>query len=157
MKRILGVVLVLAVAAMPLGEAPRVAAADEVAINAAVERGVEALKKMQTGTGQWNFMGGNMGEKDIGCTAMVALALLEADVPPTDPVISNAARGYLSCRAEDRRGVRPGHAIMFLDKYAEKRGRSGHGPHRRYGQQAPSGAEPGWRVELWRQHGLGFS
>jgi hypothetical protein len=84
-------------------------------IRQAIDAGAKYLKSLER-NGVWSY-GRNEPEKDVGCTALVGLALLVAGVPPTDVQLSRAA--------EFVRGAAPGLtevysvslAIMFLDRY----------------------------------------
>jgi hypothetical protein len=79
----------------------------------AIDRGVAGLRKRQRPNGSW-------GEYGPGSTALVALALLEAGVPPSDPAVVAAAR-YVRHEA-----VRSAHnysvslAALFLERLGEK-------------------------------------
>jgi hypothetical protein len=113
----------LLVACVPLGEQPRVQAADETLINAAIERAVEGLKKMQTSSGTFPYMmAGFGGDKEVGCTALVGLALLEADVPPSDPMVAGAVNAVTRAAPGLTETYSLAAAIMFLDKYGDKKG-----------------------------------
>ena len=59
-------------------------AVDRMAIDAAIERGVVALKAMQRTDGTWNH-------PDIGATALAGLTLIECDVPKNDKSVKAAA------------------------------------------------------------------
>jgi hypothetical protein len=83
-------------------------AADQDAINRAVEEGVKALKKMQDASGRWPH-------QQIGCTALAALALLECGVPADDPAIQKAARAVREASVTETRTYSLSLCIMFLD------------------------------------------
>jgi hypothetical protein len=82
---------------------------DKKAINAAIERGVAALKRAQRDDGSWN-------NTELGATALAGLALVECDVPKTDPSVKSAAE-YVR-----KHGLTTTHVyslslgILFLDR-----------------------------------------
>ncbi|HMP02932.1 MAG TPA: terpene cyclase/mutase family protein [Gemmatales bacterium] len=91
--------MVLALGLATLWPTPQPAAQADVddqlraRISASVEKAVNYLRKQSRG-GMWTHLGfgpgGSYGPSDIGATAMVALALLESDVPASDPLITGA-------------------------------------------------------------------
>src|SRR5262245_57056343 len=93
-------------------------------VAAAVERGVETLKKMQRPDGTWQFMpvGGGINDKDVGCTALVGLALLEGNIPPNDPAITSAVSAVARQAPRLVETYAVAAAIMFLDKHDEMAG-----------------------------------
>jgi hypothetical protein len=74
--------LALLLLCLPLTSARAV---DEKRVNAAIDRGVTALRRMQSPYGKWAHV-------RTGATALAALTLLECEVPPADPAIKAAAR-----------------------------------------------------------------
>src|SRR5712692_9584686 len=102
--------LVLSFAALWPGPG-RSADADD--IRQAVERGVESLKSRQDGEGSWSF--GNAGHL-VGTSALVGLALLECDVPATDPAVKDAARAVRSGVGSINDTYDISLAVMFLDR-----------------------------------------
>lgn len=63
---------------------PGARAADERAIEKAIERGVTYLKELQQLDGTWP-------RQEVGATALAALTLLECGVPARDPAVQKAA------------------------------------------------------------------
>jgi hypothetical protein len=59
-------------------------------IEAAIRGGVGWLRTQQVSAGNWSYKGG--GSYDLGLTALVGLALLEAGLPPDDPAVGAALR-----------------------------------------------------------------
>ncbi|MCI0463973.1 MAG: hypothetical protein L0Z62_44130, partial [Gemmataceae bacterium] len=59
-------------------------AADQRAIDRAIERGVNHLRTLQQQDGTWP-------RQEIGATALAGLTLLECGVPPSDPAVQKAA------------------------------------------------------------------
>jgi HEAT repeat protein len=89
-------------------------AAEQEAINKAIDRGVAALKQLQGRDGKWPHA-------EIGATALAGLALLECKVPADDPAVDKAAA------AVRQESVRLTHtysislAILFLDRLGDAR------------------------------------
>jgi hypothetical protein len=84
-------------------------------IQLAVQAGIKFLKENQGGSGMWSY-NRNEPEKDVGCTALVGLALLVAGVPPEDRQVAFAAN-YVRGAAGTLTEVYPvSLAIMFLDR-----------------------------------------
>jgi hypothetical protein len=71
--------IVIAVTAVRLNAEP------PAEVQKAVERGIAALRTIQFADGSW-------GEYGPGSTALVAITLMEASVPPTDPAVINSAK-----------------------------------------------------------------
>jgi hypothetical protein len=89
-------------------------AAEQEAINKAIDRGVAALKQLQGRDGKWPHT-------DIGATALAGLALLECKVPADDPAVVKAAA------VVRQESVRLTHTysisltILFLDRLEDAR------------------------------------
>ncbi|MFQ3594179.1 MAG: hypothetical protein SNJ82_13450, partial [Gemmataceae bacterium] len=98
--------LLLGLLIMSFGQ---VGAVDRKAVNAAIERGVAALKRAQNDDGSWH-------NTTLGATALAGLTLLECDVPRTDPSVKKAAE-YVR-----KHGLTSTHvyslslSILFLDR-----------------------------------------
>jgi HEAT repeat protein len=112
-KSLLGVacaVVVLTLVNRPAG------AADTDAIKRAIDGGVAHLKQTQNADGSWGMNSDRFGG---GATALVALTLLECDVPPDDAQIKKAAEyvRYLSVNQNNTYSIAL--AILFLDKLRE--------------------------------------
>src|SRR5262249_44186420 len=95
--------------------ASRAGAADNEQVQQAIDRGIAHLKGLQNGDGSWPT------HRD-GSTALAALALLECDVPASDPAIQNAARFLRGAWTN----IDEGHAtyclalmILFFDRLGE--------------------------------------
>jgi hypothetical protein len=84
-------------------------------INIAVKAAVKHLREQQAGNGIWHYTF-RSEDKDLGCTALVGLALLEAGVPANDPAVARAAN-YLRVAAPDLTEIYSmALTIMFLDR-----------------------------------------
>jgi prenyltransferase beta subunit len=61
-------------------------------IDRAVARAVQFLRQTQAANGSWDQMPGGQGQSGhtVGCTALAALALMEAGVPVRDPAVERA-------------------------------------------------------------------
>jgi len=66
---------------------PAARAADDKAIQAAIDKGVAYLKSAQSKAGTWSYTGGEGPQREIGATALVGLALLENGVAADDRVL----------------------------------------------------------------------
>src|SRR4051794_28071672 len=82
--------VLLAVGAVVLLASPA-RAGGKRAINAAIDRGVAGLKKLQDNNGSWPSHDGMAGSK-VGATALAALTLLECDVPKNHKLVQKAAK-----------------------------------------------------------------
>jgi HEAT repeat protein len=108
----IGALIVFFVASWP-GIAP--AAGDED-IRKAVERGVESLRTRQENDGSWSF--GNAGHT-VGTSALVGLAMLECDVPPSDQAVQAAGRVVRSGVGSINDTYDISLAVMFLDRLGQ--------------------------------------
>jgi hypothetical protein len=88
--------------------------ADQAQINQAVARGGKFLQGF---TGQPAYSGGTHG---VGAAALSGLALLEADVPITDPSLQNIARLVRSAAPTENRTYNIALSIIFLDRLGQK-------------------------------------
>jgi hypothetical protein len=93
--------------------APAARAADQEAINRAVERGVASLKKLQQNDGTWPH-------PQIGATALAALTLLECDVPATDPAVKKAADAVRSASVHVTHTYSIALSLLLLDRLGEE-------------------------------------
>jgi hypothetical protein len=89
-------------------------AADEEAIQRAIDRGVVALKKHQESDGTWSFP-----QHHAGATALGGLTLLECDVPATDPAIVQAVKALRPATVELTDTYSLALAILFLDRLGD--------------------------------------
>ena len=101
-----------AILALPLLTV-RAAADDE--IQKAVQRGVEFLQAHPSANGMWTF---DDHGHTVGVSALVGLALLECEVPASDPVIQNAAEAVRKRVASIDDTYDISLAVMFLDRLA---------------------------------------
>src|SRR4051812_25699334 len=90
-----------------------VVAVEKEAIDAAVQRGVAALRKCQGSGGTWEYPG------HAGATPLAALTLLECGVPPDDPIIQKAATTIrvASVNANDVYSLAL--SVLFFDRLGE--------------------------------------
>jgi hypothetical protein len=88
-------------------------AADQEAINRAVDGGVAYLKKMQQGDGTWPHT-------DIGATALAGLTLLECDVPPSDSAVQKAADAVRKASVHLTHTYSLSLSLLFLDRLGEE-------------------------------------
>jgi hypothetical protein len=102
---------ILAVAAALLGALPA-RAADQEAINAAIDKGVRHLRQIQGTNGAWSH-------EQIGMTALAGLTLLECDVPPDDRAIQAAAAAVRNAAVTIDQTYSIALSIMFLDRLGE--------------------------------------
>jgi hypothetical protein len=93
---------------------PIAPAADEEAIQAAIHRGVAALKKKQEADGTWSFP-----QHATGATALAGLTLLECDVPATDPAVLLAIKALRPATPELTDTYSLSLAILFLDRLGD--------------------------------------
>jgi hypothetical protein len=90
-----------------------VAAKADNDVQKAVERGISYLKNHPSADGTWSFR--DQGHA-VGVSSLVGLALLECDVPATDPVIEAAAQVVREKLASTDDTYDLSLAIMFLDR-----------------------------------------
>jgi hypothetical protein len=91
---------------------PALPAADEAAIQRAIEKGVAYLKSIQGTDGKWP-------REDIGATSLAALTLLECDVPANDPAIQKAANAVRESSINLTKTYSLALNILFLDRLGE--------------------------------------
>lgn len=116
------------VAGQPVAGQPPVAQpagrpANQVAIDAAIERGVSYLRGAQNPNGSWGAGTGPGSGKGwaIGYTALAGLALVECGVPTTDPGVKKAADAIRYYVKDLDSTYEVSLAILFLDRLGEKR------------------------------------
>ncbi len=98
-------------AAMVLAAPAR--AADQEAIKRAIDRGVEALRKLQSSDGTWPHT-------HIGATALAGLALLECGVSAEDAAIQRAAYAVRKAAANNlTHTYSVSLSLMFLDRLGD--------------------------------------
>jgi HEAT repeat protein len=85
-------------------------------VDHAVAEGVKALKNLQTANGTWKYSP-KEDDKDIGCTALCGLALLEGGVPASDPSVTRAANYVRAAAPSLQQIYAMSLVIMFLDRY----------------------------------------
>jgi hypothetical protein len=91
--------------------APATRAADKEAINKAVEKGVDYLKRIQPPAA--------VPQSQIGVTALTALTLLECGVPGDDDFIQKAAAAVRSSCLETDQTYSLALSLLFLDRLGE--------------------------------------
>jgi len=101
MRAVLLGVLVLSVSS--------VQAVDRKAVNAAIERGVNALKRAQNDDGSWH-------NTTLGATALAGLTLVECDVPRSDPSVKKAAEYVRKHALTSTHVYSLALSILFLDR-----------------------------------------
>ncbi len=104
-------------------------------VNAAIDRGVAYLEKMQYPGGTWDL------NHQTGMAALPGLTLLECGVPADDPHVQNAAQFVRRRRPGPRRDLRagPGHPVPGPPRRPQ--GRAAHPDH----GPAPDGRPEGHR------------
>ena len=88
-------------------------------VDATVQKGVAFLKARQRPDGRWDAVGGH----PIGSTALPGLTLLEAGVPPGDPVLVKAAAAIRSGATSLRETYDLSLAILFLNRLGDPKDR----------------------------------
>jgi len=106
MRPLLAILLGLFVGVSPAG------AVEQEAIDRAVDRGVQALRLMQTNNGTWP-------QVEIGATPLAGLALLECGVPADDPTIRKAADAVRQVSVSSTQTYFLALGILFLDRLGE--------------------------------------
>ena len=84
-------------------------AVDRKAVNAAIDRGVAALKKAQNDDGSWH-------NTSLGATSLAALTLLECEVPRNDPAVKKAAQYVRKQALTSTHVYSLSLSILFLDR-----------------------------------------
>ena len=105
-----------------VGLAAPVRAADKAAIYEAVKRGVDFLWSQQDRqSGSWGGAEGGDGPSHFGTTSLACLALLECDVPPSDPRMLKAAEFIRQASATNEMTYtyHISLAILFLDRLGD--------------------------------------
>ncbi|MBX9583202.1 MAG: hypothetical protein K2X87_23090 [Gemmataceae bacterium] len=93
---------------------------EQAAVDDAVARAVEFLRREQKPTGIWGTgTQANDGGYLVGYTALAGLALAEAGVPPSDPALRKAALVVRVAAPHIDRTYEVALAILFLDRMAE--------------------------------------
>ena len=94
------------VAALPTAQA-----ADQAKIDEAIRRGAEYLRKASLTAGS------DDGGHGLGTAALAGLALLEADVPPSDPSIAHITRIVRDAAYSESKTYQVSLAILYLDRF----------------------------------------
>jgi hypothetical protein len=105
------VLLAVVVVVLTIGPAHAV---DKEAVNAAIDRGVASLKKMQDQDGAWSY-----SQQPMGSTSLVALTLLECGVPKNDRSIQKAAKVVRNAGLRLSSTYSLSLAILFLDRLGQ--------------------------------------
>ncbi len=103
---------VLAAILLGLIAATAASAADQDAIDRAVERGVTHLKSIQQADGTWGY-------PQVGATALAGLTLLECDVAPKDASVQKAADHVRRASVHLTHTYSLALSILFLDRLGD--------------------------------------
>lgn len=106
-------------AAVLLVAAPAASAATPEQIDAAIARGVAALKaRFKDGGG--GGAGGNVGGHGIGPAALAGIALLEAKVPANDPTVQAIAAAVRDQSFRENKTYQLALCLIFLDRLEDR-------------------------------------
>jgi hypothetical protein len=99
-------------------------AADERALKLSIRLGVSFLKKTQNKDGSWNYAAAkgdttSLADKNVGATALAALALLTSGTSPDDPVVQNAVHVVRQATLTLTYTYAISVAVMLLDRLAD--------------------------------------
>jgi hypothetical protein len=86
---------------------------EQNAVNRAIDRGVEYLKRTQLGNGSWTMP---KQPHEVGYAVLPGLTLLECGVPPSDKVIQRTVRFLRSRAADLKTTYELSLGILFLDR-----------------------------------------
>jgi hypothetical protein len=122
-SRLLPLVVALLLAATPRLQAQRLPLPpnEQDAVNKAIDRGMDYLKRSQRKSGTWTRKGEPGAKHHVGYAVLPGLTLLECGVPASDPIIQKTARylrtwsGTLDTTYELSLG------ILFLDRLGDPR------------------------------------
>jgi hypothetical protein len=103
--------------------APAVPGVDAKKIAEAIAKGVKYLKAAQAPTGMWAGLNAQSGYA-IGYTALAGLALLECDVPATDPAVRKAVNSIRFAAPNLNQVYDVAPAILLLERLGDKRDRA---------------------------------
>ncbi len=92
---------------------------EQAKVDKAIDKAISYLKDMQTKRGTWEPMIPYELPMPVGTTALPALALLEAGVPPTDPVVEKAAECLRSGLAKLEQTYDVSLTLLFLDRLGD--------------------------------------
>jgi hypothetical protein len=104
---------------VPVVQPPIASGVDAERIEAAIANGVKYLKEQQKADGTWP----SYEQHSNGLAALAGLALLEAKVPVTDPVIQRVAERIRSNGQALRYNYDASLAILFLDRLGDPKDR----------------------------------
>jgi len=96
---------------------PAIPGLDQQKINAAIDKGVNLLKRAQHPFGHWSF------DHELGNTALGGLTLLECGVPANDLHVQRAASLVRMKAADHRATYEISLAVLFLDRLGDPRDR----------------------------------
>jgi hypothetical protein len=89
-------------------------ATDQVAIQRAIDRGVNYLRRLQRGDGTWSH------SERAGATALAGLTLLECGILPDDPLIARAAEAVRPATVDLTHTYSISTCILFLDRLGDR-------------------------------------
>jgi hypothetical protein len=102
--------------------APASRAAEDEAIQRAIDRGLGYLRKSQRANGGWEYMGMGAAQAeaaDVGTTALAAVTLLKCGANPDDRGIQKAAKYLRSACSELEYTYSIAACIMFFDNFGD--------------------------------------
>ncbi len=105
--------LILALLTLALVATSTAHAVEQEAIDKAIDRGVENLRKIQRADGTWPH-------NEIGATALAGLTLLECGVPPSDPALKKAAEAVRKAGVDLTHTYSLALSVLFLDRLGEE-------------------------------------
>lgn len=105
---------IMAVLAWVLIATSSLQAVDQDTIDAAVERGMFALRKQQSPGGSWDYTPYN-----VGSTSLAALTLLECGAKPEDPAVQRAVRYVRTAAPRQTNTYSIATTLLFLDRLGD--------------------------------------
>jgi hypothetical protein len=115
---LLGVALLLASAAPAPAQRLPLPPDEQEAVDDAITRGVDYLKRTQQPNGTWAKPG---AEHQLGYAVLPGLTLLECGVPASDPLIQQTARYLRASALKIDRTYNLSLAILFLDRLGDRK------------------------------------
>lgn len=96
--------------------------ADQIAINSAIQKGVQYLRNSQNPSGGWGAgtKAGSDGGWAVGYASLAGLTLIECGASPGEPGLQAAASGVRSYGSDLDSTYEVSLAILFLDRMGEK-------------------------------------
>jgi hypothetical protein len=120
---LLVILLLLLTGGRAAGQAASITPAEQVAINQAIDKGVEYLRRVQNPGGSWGTGTGPGSDKGwaAGYTALAGLALAESGVSTADPVLKKAANIVRTLAPQLDSTYEVSLAILFLDRMGDRK------------------------------------